>query len=251
MYFPGLNEQEKIILEQIIYRTSRSVFLQSEGLKLFFEATDANKNGFLEKNEVEKDYKEQNNDILKSLNKELEANKSNKLATENLKHTLEIYKKCGESLNERVKELVTESKLGNDFKISLDQLKSFYEKTYVSALKCLGSKDASLKVVNALKNYVDGFFKYSADDVKKDCDAKFSGCSSFEKILEKRKSASGDSLAFKFFDLIYYYIFYVYEAPEEELGSFFNSVFSSPSDFYETLKYFSTIIEIATEKLSA
>lgn len=251
MYIPGLNDQEKTILEQIVYRTSRSIYLQNEGLQAFFEATDSNKNGFLEKNEIEQGYKGQNDSIIKSLDQEIAANKSNKLASENLKHTLDIYKKCSESLNERVKELIAEAKLGNNVQISLDQLREFYEKTYLKALKCLGNKDALLKVVKVFQGYVDGFLKSTPDDVKNNCASQFGGCTTFEKILEKRKATTGNTLANQYFDLVYYYIFYVFEKPEEDLGSFFNKAFAGPADFFESLKYFAFIAKIAGDKVAA
>ncbi len=71
-------------------------------------------------------------------------------------------------------------------------------------------------------------------EIKKDIVANFNGLNTFEKMLEKRKEGASD-LGFLFFDLVYYYIFYVYTKPEGEINEYFRNIISQPDCILESL----------------
>lgn len=247
MYFPGLNDAQKLKLEQLIYRTARLIYLQEGGLQEFFEATDTNKNGFLEKEEIEAGYKGENDGNIKALEVDIAAQKG-VLSKANLEHTKKVYKICSESLNEKVQELIKENNITGKIEISLDKLKEYYDRTYDRALISLGPKAETKNIVKIFQSNVEKFLKATPDSIKKDVAAKFKGLNTFEKMLEKRK-AGGSDLGFLFFDLVYYYIFYVYTKPEGDINEYFSNILSQPDCILESLKYYKTIIEVLNKKL--
>ncbi len=235
-------------LEQVIYRTSRAIYFDDIGIKMFFEEKDTNKNGVLEKDEIEKAYKNDNEDLKQNIQKEIENYKGNKAVVENLKHTAEIYKMCSESLAQKASELMKELNLGINTKITLEQLKEYYAKTAKKGIEGVGDKTQTKKIVQSFKDILEELFDKSADNIKKDCNEKFKGCDTFEKILNKRAGLSFCTAA-TFFDLLYYYMFYVEDRPSDEIGTFLNKTFNDPNSMLPTLKYFETICDRALNQL--
>lgn len=246
MYFPELNDNEREILEQLLYRTSRLIYLEEGGLREFFDATDVNHNGLLEKEEIEAGYKGQNAEIEKTLDKDLREQKG-PLSQANIQHVKKIYKKCGESLNSKVQELIKEYGLQGKIEISYDQLAQYYEGTYDRAVMSLAPKNVNDKIVKTFQKYVEGILS-SPPNVINDVKAKFAGVKNLEDIFARRK-AGRNEMGYVYFDLVWLYMFFVYTKPEEELGGYFKAILDDPQCMFESLQYYRTIIECLLGKL--
>lgn len=248
MYFPDLNDNEREILEQLLYRTSRLIYLEEGGLREFFDATDVNHNGLLEKEEIEAGYKGENAETEKALDKDL-AEQKGPLSQANLEHIKKIYHKCSESLNTKVQELIKDNNLEGKIEISYEKLAEYYEGTYDRAIMSLGPKDTTVKIVKTFQKYLEGLLAAPRPNVENDVKAKFAGVKTLEDILSKRKAGKAEN-GFVYFDLVWLYIFFIYSKPEEELGGYFKAILEDPGSMFESLEYYKSIVDCLNNKLA-
>lgn len=213
MYFPELNDEERKKLEILIYRTARLHENLGGYLQQWFEDTDLNHNGLLEKDEIEEAYKNENAGNCQSLAEEV-TKQTGPLSKEFASHLLEVYQTSSDSLNDKVQELIKENGLTGKIEINLETLKNYYEKTYYKTLEGLGEREQLQKIITIFGKYLGMVMGTQPGQLKQEVEAKFGGAQTLESMLEKRKAGTNE-LAFVYFDIAYLYSFILNTKDEE------------------------------------